>query len=45
MRDLLVMITLTKDHIEALYELDDLEYGKEAREVRPSLILFYSSKY
>ena len=32
-RVVLVPIACTSDHIETLYELD-LEYGKEAREVR-----------
>jgi hypothetical protein len=34
-------------HIEALYELDleSVECGKGAREVRSSLILFHSSRY
>ena len=34
-RVVLVPIAFTSDHIETLYELD-LEYGKEAREVRSS---------
>jgi len=40
-RAVLVPIAFTSDHIETLYELD-LEYGKEAREVRLSspLVLY-----
>ena len=40
MRAVLVPIAFTSDHIETLYELD-LEYGKEAREVRSITLLIF----
>jgi len=42
-RAVLVPIAFTSDHIETLYELD-LEYGKEAREVRASSPLALSHR-
>jgi ferrochelatase len=40
MHAVLVPIAFTSDHIETLYELD-LEYGKEAREVRSITLLIF----
>lgn len=43
-RIVLVPIAFTSDHIETLYELD-LEYGKEAREVRSISPYFHSTYF